>query len=233
MSLLVCYDAYDEATIPPSAEYLMGYQHNLAAIHARWPHAKKVWSISTTGGSDQLDYDGCDAEAGDAWPAEAAADWAAEKIRAKLGRPWIYVQLANRHLVVDALAARELAFGAQVDCWMARWLPSPTPPAAIRTGLDDGYEWGVGNVAWQFFRAGQYTYDVSVVRSSWAFPAPPVPKEEKMLFIKEPNGAAYWFIAAGAESYWRPIPAKAAAMLPAGSVIADDGTWLALWKVGA
>ena len=58
------------------------------------------------------------------------------------------------------------------------------------------------------------------------------PTTEDNMFIKEPNGAVYWFIAAGAQSYWRPVPTKAAALLPV-TPIADDGTWLALWKVGA
>ena len=57
--------------------------------------------------------------------------------------------------------------------------------------------------------------------------------EADMLFIKEPNGQVYWFIAAGAASYWRLVPPEAAPMLPASWLVVDDGTWLALWKVGA
>jgi hypothetical protein len=52
-----------------------------------------------------------------------------------------------------------------------------------------------------------------------------------MLFIKEQNGEVYWFIAAGAASYWRQVPPKAVGMLPAAWLVPDDGTWLALWKV--
>jgi hypothetical protein len=52
-----------------------------------------------------------------------------------------------------------------------------------------------------------------------------------MLFIREPNGDVFWFIAAGTDSYWRQVPAKAVPMLPASWLVPDDGSWLALWKV--
>lgn len=56
--------------------------------------------------------------------------------------------------------------------------------------------------------------------------------EVAMLFIKEPNGQVYWFIPAGPASYWRLVPPKAAGMLPASWLVPDDGSWLALWRIG-
>jgi len=166
MTLITCYDAYDAGMLPGGAKAYMAYQHNLAQVRARFPHAK-VFRITTNGAEDELDYDGCDCENGDAGP-ETAADWAYEKYHAKVGAlPWVYVQLANRGQVVDALRARGMVFGEQVWCWVARWLDSAAPPKAIRTGMDDGYSWGTGNMGWQFHRDAPDTFDVSVVLPKW------------------------------------------------------------------
>ena len=175
MGLVTCYDAYDATQLPPQGTCFLAYQHNLALVHARFPHARKVWTITTDADPEAyLWYDGIDCESGDAseW---TAAQWCENKIRAHLGRPWVYAQLARHGAVVEELAVRGLRFGVEVDSWMARWLDSPRPPTAIRTGMDDGYQWGTGNVAWQYYRQGRTTYDISVVDEAWAFPAPPAP----------------------------------------------------------
>ena len=177
-ALIECFDAVAIDTIPANAENFLTYESTLSLIQARFPAAKKIWRITTDADPTAfLDYDGIDCESGDADEA-TAAQWAYNKIQARLGRPWIYVEIENRHIVVDELADRGLAFGRDVDCWIARWLDDPTPPAFIPEGIYDGWQWGVGNVAWQFYNQGRFTYDVSVVLESWAFPPPPPPKPE-------------------------------------------------------
>ena len=172
-ALLLCYDAIAVETIPANAEYFLGYESTFALIAQRFPAAKKVWSITTDGDPNAfLNYGGIDCESGDADEA-TAAQWAYNKIQARLGRPWIYVEIENRHIVGDELADRGLAFGRDVDCWIARWLDDPTPPTFIPQGIYDDWQWGVGNVAWQFHNDSRDTWDSSVVLESWAFPPKP------------------------------------------------------------
>jgi hypothetical protein len=223
MPLVTVYDAVAVGTIPPEATCFLAYDSTIGPLLARFPHPRKVWRVTTSGSESELDQDICDCESGDATP-EDAADWAAEKIAAKAGRPCIYVEVANKPLVETALAQRGLAFGEQVDCWLAWWNGEGNVP----NGIYNGVGCGQGNVAHQFFRQGEFTYDVSVALSEWAFPGQ---EANDMLFIKEQSGEVYWFIAAGAASYWRLVPPKAVGMLPAAWLVPDDGTWLALWKV--
>lgn len=65
-------------------------------------------------------------------------------------------------------------------------------------------------------------------------PAPPAEtRPEAEMFIRN-KGTVYQLIHAGASSYWRSLPEPAAKRLPAAWVIDDaDGSWLALWKIGA
>jgi GH25 family lysozyme M1 (1,4-beta-N-acetylmuramidase) len=54
------------------------------------------------------------------------------------------------------------------------------------------------------------------------------------VFIREKNGDVYWFVASGASSYWRQVPAALVQNLPAAWIMDDpDGDWLKLWQVGA
>jgi hypothetical protein len=70
-----------------------------------------------------------------------------------------------------------------------------------------------------------------------AAPAPTPPattyQSEGDVFLEEPDGTVLWFIADGVNSYYRPLPANAAAKIPASARIKDDGSLKALWKVGA
>ena len=60
------------------------------------------------------------------------------------------------------------------------------------------------------------------------------PTTEDNMFIKEADGKVYWFIAAGAQSYWRTVPPSAAGTLTAWQITPDPaGVCLSLWKVGA
>lgn len=65
-------------------------------------------------------------------------------------------------------------------------------------------------------------------------PKPPAPtKEGDSVFIRN-NNIVYQLIYNGANSYWRSIPANAAALIPDSWIIIDtNGSWLSLWKVGA
>jgi hypothetical protein len=62
---------------------------------------------------------------------------------------------------------------------------------------------------------------------------PRAQSEEEDMFIIEPDGEVLWFIADGQRSYWRPLPAHAAAQVPTERLVDDDGTLRALWQVGA
>jgi hypothetical protein len=175
--LITVYDAVAVNTIPDGAEYLLGYESTFAALAARFPHAKKTWRITTDANpSAFLDYDGIDCEHGDATP-QIAAIWAYNKIAAKLGRPWVYVEVANRDLVVEELAGVKLAFGNQVDCWLAWWNGRPEVP----NGIVDGVGCGTGNVACQYFNQGKFTYDASVALYDWVYPPAPTPTTEDSL----------------------------------------------------
>jgi N-acetylmuramoyl-L-alanine amidase len=53
------------------------------------------------------------------------------------------------------------------------------------------------------------------------------------MFIREPDGEVLQLIHDGPRSYWRPLPAHAASLLPTERLIDDDGSLRALWQVGA
>jgi hypothetical protein len=180
--LVVCYDTDAPATLPnlPTACFL-AYPWTLAPIQARFPNARKIWTITVTGDPTlELDCDGCDSET-HAFTEQAAAQWAYNKITGGLGRPFIYIEVANKPLVTAALATLNLEWGRDVDCWIADW---DTVPEVI-DGVFQGVGFGEGNVAHQYYRDSPDTFDVSVVLADWAFP--PQPKEEEMLFVRDPN----------------------------------------------
>ena len=67
--------------------------------------------------------------------------------------------------------------------------------------------------------------------------APPTPTPPTLgvetVFIRN-NNIVYQLIYNGPQSYWRSIPAAAAALIPSGWIINDpNGLWLSLWRVGA
>ena len=85
-----------------------------------------------------------------------------------------------------------------------------TPAGPVRTYPPSSYEYQVGATA----AANVY------------------PRENEMFIAKD--GTTYWFIANGPASYWRPLPAAAAALIPYPLVIDDPaGELLGLWAVGA
>ena len=170
-ALIYIFDAVAINTEPSWAEYFLVYQSTIAPVKARFPNAKKLWRISTSGDPTAfLDYDGIDSEFGDATE-QQAAQWAYNKIHANLGRPFIYIEVANKWIVTAALAALGLEWGRDVDCWLAWWNGRPEVP----NGIVHGVATGVGNVACQFFNQSKYTFDASVALASWAIPPPPPP----------------------------------------------------------
>ena len=58
------------------------------------------------------------------------------------------------------------------------------------------------------------------------------PQEDDMI-ITEPDGEQLQLIYGGKDSYWRTLPANAAARIPDGMKIKDDGSLKSLWKVGS
>jgi hypothetical protein len=62
---------------------------------------------------------------------------------------------------------------------------------------------------------------------------PTMTSEDEDMLIKEPDGTVLQLIYDGAQSYWRTLPDRAAALLPTAALIEDDGTLKSLWKVGA
>jgi N-acetylmuramoyl-L-alanine amidase len=68
-------------------------------------------------------------------------------------------------------------------------------------------------------------------------PTPPTPAPDPYfggaVFIRN-NNIVYQLIYNGPQSYWRSIPAGTAAGIPSTWIIADpNGSWLALWRIGA
>jgi N-acetylmuramoyl-L-alanine amidase-like protein len=65
-------------------------------------------------------------------------------------------------------------------------------------------------------------------------PAPPaLPPPEGAMFIRNAN-TTYQLVHSGPQSYWRSLPAPAAALVPSAWVINDpNGELLRLWRVGA
>ena len=61
----------------------------------------------------------------------------------------------------------------------------------------------------------------------------PTTSEEDDMIITEPDGEELQLIYGGSSSYWRTLPANAAARIPASMKIKDDGSLKSLWKVGA
>jgi hypothetical protein len=176
-TLITVWDAVAVDTIPLSAEYFLGYDCTFALLKARFPNAKKIWKVTTS--SDplyELDYDICDCERGDA-TFQSAAQWAWNKIHAKLGRPCIYVEVANKPYVTAALAALGLEWGRDVDCWLAWW----DGVAQVLNGIFDGVGTGDGNIGHQYFNLSEFTYDTSVVYRTWVYPPPPTHTEADMI----------------------------------------------------
>jgi N-acetylmuramoyl-L-alanine amidase len=65
-------------------------------------------------------------------------------------------------------------------------------------------------------------------------PVPPVMKFGGQVFAKQKDGSLLWFIANGAQSYWRPVPPGQAKDVPDSMIINDpNGSWAALWRIGA
>ena len=62
----------------------------------------------------------------------------------------------------------------------------------------------------------------------------PIPPFGGQVFARQRDGSLLWFIADGARSYWRPVPAGQTADVPAGMIVADpNGSWRSMWQVGA
>jgi len=86
-----------------------------------------------------------------------------------------------------------------------------TPAGPVRTYPPSSYEYQVGATA------------AANVHQEVAMP----------LFITN-KSTVYWFIPGGTESYWRPMPPAAAALVPAVLIIDDpNGILLGMWKIGA
>jgi predicted chitinase len=78
----------------------------------------------------------------------------------------------------------------------------------------------------------QKRYDIAKALGSAVVvqPTPAMLADDDDMIIKEPDGQVYQLIYGGPESYWRGLPANAVARVPASTVIADDGSLLALWR---
>jgi hypothetical protein len=225
VALITVYDTDGNVpSLPDGVQYALAYDDGSdvgSLLKARFPSCRLI-TITTVPQANNMDARVCDCEA-NAFSFDQAAAWAAAK-RQRGERPCIYVEVSNKPAVTEALGVYGLEFGRDVDCWLAWWMGQPVIPSGVYNGVGCGD----GNVACQYWREGPLTYDVSVALEAWAFPTQ---KEAEVLFIKEQSGEVYWFIAAGAQSYWRLVPPKAVGMLPTSWLVPDDGSWLALWKV--
>ena len=158
-ALVTCYDAVSIDTIPGSPAACLGYvdvwdeqtgRSNYQSVRERWPEAIVV--PITVSGTHELTYDGkrvrmCDSESGDLSSA-GAAQWCYEEL--ELGAP---------------------SWGEVIPWYMAWWngvpdLAIPRPPWPVLPAP----------VGHQYYREGEFTYDMSVVLKRWLMlPAPPTP----------------------------------------------------------
>lgn len=215
------YDSVPQAW-PKGAKYIAAYvdgrySSNYAAAKAT---GATVVSISVRG----ADADVGDVESGCLWPNSAGAAWAKGQL-ARRPRTTLYTFAANWQPLRNACANAGVEL-PRVDWWVAQWDGQAVVPA--------------GAVAKQYHSDNQI--DISVALASWyalaplgAPPAPIAPTEVPALalFIKTKDGKVYEEVQDGKATYWRPWPAPAAAKLPAAWLVEDDGTLLAMWKVGA
>jgi hypothetical protein len=81
------------------------------------------------------------------------------------------------------------------------------------------------------YGTGNYPIDEVIDMAKGGTPA--TTSEEDDMIIIEPNGDELQLIYGGTGSYWRTLPANAAARIPDSMKIKDDGSLKALWKVGA
>ena len=187
---LSCFDTDAPDTLPDGAENFLAYAWTLAPIKARFPNAKKFWTITTDGDpTSNLDFDGCDCETGD-FTEQTAALWVANKFEEKLGNGFIYVEVSNKFKVVQTLAGVGFTFGfpwlsppgAKITpCWLAWWRGFPFIPNGIVETPGGPVQTGVGNVACQYYNQGKFTWDESDVLYNWAYPPAPAPTEDDML----------------------------------------------------
>jgi len=179
--LVVVYDAVAVSTIPQEASiilaYVDGWNPTYDTCRELFPNATLI--TVTTGSKPGARI--CDCETGDDTPYQAAL-WANNEVRAGR-RPTIYVEIANRPLIVDYLADFGLETGRDVDIFSAWWnndrqLIQTMPGSNVPL---------VGEVGHQFVMVSQNTYDVSVALAAWVpvVPPPPPPPQaigELMIF---------------------------------------------------
>lgn len=188
-AMIAVFDTDAPDTLPDNAENFLAYPWTLAPIKARFPNAKKIFTITTDGDpTNNLDLDGCDCENGDFIPGTAAL-WAANKFEEKLGNGFIYVEVANKSKVAVSLAGVGFMFGNPVGlpqsakvtpCWLAWWRGFPGIPNGIVDTPAGPVQTGEGNVACQYYNQGKYTWDESDVLYDWAYPPAPQPTEDPM-----------------------------------------------------
>jgi hypothetical protein len=242
--LQIGYDAVSVGTIPDDAELVYWYDipSTLAAVNARFPDATKI-GITTQGAPG---FRMCDMETGDLTAPETA-QWAYNEVhsgRPIWDKPTPYCQAANCRSVITACADLGLRLGDATDLtcdvwWFQAWwnnVPDLGTPAG----------WGLPvPVGHQYFRQGQFTYDISVALSSWVWPAPPTPPKPKVqeaeLFIRNPKSGEVDFISGGKRfnigahgTGWDDVEASASAQnLPVPLVVEDNsGAWFATFPPG-
>lgn len=151
------YDSVSIGNIPKWAQivaaYVDGHYKNFDQAVKQFPNAYHV-SITVFG---QPGARVCDTEPGDLTPTQAAA-WAKNEI-ANGRRPTIYTNLYEHPQVVNALAARGLQFGRDVDWWAAGYTGHPYLAS--------------GSVATQYADPGPY--DISDTNGVWPYPVAPPP----------------------------------------------------------
>ena len=155
-----------------------------------------------------------------------------------------------------AVAAEQCAFAAWSRSeWMnhpnmlenaAAWVAEEAAAFGIplvrltATQAQDGYSKGVcqhidlgpaggGHVDCDY-GTGNYPLDEVIEMAQGGTPDQPTTEED--MIIKEPDGRHYWAIYGGSGTYWREVPAAAAARIPTSMIIEDDGSLKSLWKTG-
>ena len=121
------YDSVDVDQIPGNATHVAGYVNGkwptVAALRARFPHAK-VLTIAVTANADA---ECLDVETGDATPAQAPA-WVKRQQARGVKHPKIYANRSTMPTVWAALQAAGIKRD-EVKLWVADWTGQPHLPA--------------------------------------------------------------------------------------------------------
>lgn len=222
MSTIAMADSTTVALLPSGMPAYAGYVDGLyptyAGMVARFPSALHL-SITTRHFYDP-NADCLDVETGDAFDSDAPGF-----VTARPGLRVLYRQQASVRSLMAALGSmprsRYKLLTAHYSSFYGEHICGPTTC---------GIPWQADGTQW----VDVGPYDLSVLSAGFFQASPILQEVEGDMFIKESDNTVYQLIYNGSNSYWRSIPSGMVGDLPASWIVSDpNGSWLALWKVGA